>query len=460
MIGSVNSTQKFTDTGDMMSKGQELIQQEQKVISRALHLRFHPITVKAAKDCIVIDMDDNSYLDLTAGWAVANIGYGREEIAEAIAEQYRSLSFTTQLSAPSSSFVELAQKLIDLTPGDYYKKVWFGHSGSDANELIAKVIPFATGRTKIISFIGSYHGQTMGASSLSGHQAQAMFEGRGNVVKIPFPNEFRPFSGIKENLTEQVLRYMDEIFSTICPAHDTAAILIEPIQSDGGVIVPPIGFLKALRTVCDEHGIYLIVDEVKVGLGRTGRWFAFEHEDIIPDAIVIGKSLGAGLPISAVVGRAELLDHVMGGHMFTTSGNPVATCAALVNLSIIEQENLAENAHHRGNQFQEGLVKLQAQYKCIGDIRGRGLVIGVEIINPDSAKPNSQLTSAICYRLFELGVLIYSVGIHGNVLEITPPLVISEEEVEKALKAIHQAFEDLEADQFDWNKLSAFQGWG
>lgn len=341
------------------------------------------------------------------------------------------------------------------------KKVWFGHSGSDANDLISKFLPIATGRSKMISFIGSYHGQTMGASSLSGHSAQAKFEGRGNVVKIPYPNAYRPFSGISEHITEQTIHFLNEIFSTICPAEDTAGIIIEAIQSDGGVILPPDDFLKELRKICDQHGIYLIIDEVKVGLGRSGKWFAFEHVNIIPDAVVLGKSLGAGLPISAVVGRKEILDTVASGHMFTTSGNPISTAAALENIRIIEEENLIENAEKQGNLFKDGLLKLKQKYECIGDVRGRGLSLGVEIISDhNSKKPDTLKTSALCYHCYELGLLIYNVGIYGNVLELTPPLTLSNDEVNSALELLDKAFKKIESGQFDLNKLKNYNGWG
>lgn len=437
-----------------------LLEKDQKYISEALKLRFHPIAVESATGCRVKDTEGREYLDLTAGWAVANAGYSRREIAEVIYEQYQKLSFTTQLSAPSETFVKLAEELVRMVPGDFSKKVWFGHSGSDANELISKFLPVATGRPKMISFMGAYHGQTMGASSLSGHSAQAKFEGRGNVVKLPYPNEFRPFSGIRENLVEQTLHFMNEVFSTICPAEDTAGIIIEAIQSDGGVILPPEGFLKALRELCDRHGIYLIVDEVKVGMGRTGKWFSFEHEGIIPDAVVLGKSLGAGLPISAVVGRAEIMDSVMAGHMFTTSGNPVSTAAAIENIRIIHDEDLPKNAEIRGCQFLEGLRNMQSRYPMIGDVRGKGLSIGVEIVHENTNKPDAKAAAASCYRAFELGLLVYTVGIHGNVLEITPPLIISQEEVAEALERLEQTFNDIQAGRFDYTKLDEYAGWG
>lgn len=313
----------------------------------------------------------------------------------------------------------------------------------------------------MISFMGAYHGQTMGASSLSGHSAQARFEGRGNVVKIPYPNLYRPFSGISENLTEQSLHFLNEVFQTICPPEDTAGIILEAVQSDGGMIFPPVEFLKALREICDTHGIYLIFDEVKVGMGRTGKWFSFEHAGIVPDAVVLGKALGAGLPISAVVGRKELLDCVSAGHLFTASGNPISTAAAIEGIRIIEEEQLIVNAEKQGVLFLNELKKLGEKYDCIGDVRGQGLAIGVEIVEDRiSKKPAMLKTAAICYRAYELGLLVYNVGIHGNVLEITPPLSISSEEVADALQLLAQAFADVEAGHVDLEEVKQYSGWG
>ncbi|KMY55779.1 aminotransferase class III [Bacillus sp. FJAT-27231] len=434
--------------------------QDQEFISNALKLRFHPITVTEGKGCYLFDENGRSFLDLTAGWAVANIGYGQESVAEKLKEQYIKLSFTTQLSAPSQTMTELAKKLIEMTPGDFSKKVWFGHSGSDANDLISKLVPVASGRPKMIAFMGAYHGQTMGALSLSGHSAQAKFEGKGNVIKLPYPNPYRPFSGIGERLTEQTIHFMNEVFSTICPPEETAGIIVEAIQSDGGVILPPDDFLAALRQICDQHGIYLILDEVKVGMGRTGKWFSFEHSHIIPDAIVLGKSLGSGLPISAVIGRQELLDSVTAGHMFTTSGNPLCTAAALETIRIIEEKDLISQAEKNGQHFLEGLRSLQKKYRFIGEVRGKGLALGVEIVTDKlEKKPDPVKTAAICYRAYELGLLIYYVGIHGNVLEITPPLTISHEEITKALHLLDQTFHDVAAGNVDWEQVKQFSGW-
>jgi 4-aminobutyrate aminotransferase len=439
----------------------ELLARDQKVISDALKIRFFPITVKSARGVHIIDHNDKHYLDLSAGWGVANIGYGHDRIALKLHEQYNNLSFTTQLTAPEQNMIELAEKLVTITPGDFNKKVWFGHSGSDANDCIAKLVPMAQKKARMVSFMGGYHGQTMGSLSLSGHTAQAKFIGGANVVKVPYPNPYRPPFGETNNLTKQVIQYIEhEVFSTVCPPGDTAGIIVEGIQSDGGLIVPPDNFLPELQNLCKKYNIYLIMDEVKIGLGRTGEWFSFIHQHITPDAIVIGKPLGGGLPISSVIARQEILDAGTATHMFTASGNPLCAAAALETLSIIEEEKLIDNARKIGNYFMLQLQELKAKYENIGDIRGRGLAIGIELVEDRQSKaPATEKTAAVCYRAYELGLLVFYVGIYSNVIEITPPLTITKAHVDTAISILDHAFKDLEENNIDLQKVKQYAGW-
>jgi len=357
------------------------LEKDHQYVSDALKIRFYPLAVKSGKGTILRDYEDKEYLDISAGWAVANIGYGHEKMAAALKEQYETLSFSSNITIPDSQMIQLSEKLVDLLPGSFEKKVWYGLSGSDANDCIAKLIPLSAERPRMISFMGSYHGQTMGSLALSGHTAQARFVSGANVVKVPYPNPYRPPFGRTENLTQQVIDYIEhEMFTTICPPESTAGIIIEAIQSDGGVIVPPEDFLPELRKLCDRHGIYLIVDEVKVGMGRTGKWFAFEHSGIEVDAVSLGKPLGGGVPISAVIARKEILDCGYALHLFTSSGNPISSKAALTNLSIIEEENLIGNVIEQGEYFKQQLHDLQNKHEMIGDVRGKGLALGIELV--------------------------------------------------------------------------------
>lgn len=439
----------------------DLLKKDTTNISNALKVRFNPIMIKSAKGLIIKDHNDKEYLDLTAGWAVASIGYGDSRVANKLAAQYEKLSFTSQLSAPEDKMISLSEKLISIVPGDFNKKVWFGHSGSDANECIAKLIPLSQNKPRMLSFIGGYHGQTFGSMSLSGHPAQSSFIGDGNVLKIPYPNPYRPVFGSSENLTKQIIEYIkNEIFTTISPPESTAGIIVEGIQSDGGMIVPPDDFLPELKKLCDENNIYLILDEVKMGLGRTGEWFSFDHSKIEPDAVVLGKPLGGGVSMSAVVARQEILDAGTAVHMFTGSGNPLSSAAALETLSIIEEDNLINNAKAMGDYLKKQLKDLQKKYEYIGDVRGKGLAIGVELVKDrDKKTPASEETAAVCYRAYELGLLVYYVGIHSNVIEITPALTITKKEIDIAINILNQAFQDVIDKKVDMDKVKKYGGW-
>ncbi len=439
-----------------------IVARDAAVLADALKVRFFPFAADRAAGCLVYDTDGKEYLDFTAGWAVANIGYGNRHVIDAVHETFSRLTFATLCSMPHVQSTMLAERLLALTPGSFEKKVWFGLSGSDANDFLAKMVPLATGRPRILSFIGGYHGQTGGSAALSGHTAQAKSMGGGNIVKIPYPDPYRPTFGVSANrVGEATLDFIENyIFKTICPPEDTGAILLEAIQSDGGDIIPPPGFLKGLADICRRHGILLLVDEVKVGMGRSGLMFAFEHEGVAPDAVSLGKSLGGGMPISAVVGRKELLDAATANSMFTTAGNPACCAAALATLDVIEQESLVSRAAVTGKILLAKLRNLMDRHSLIGDVRGRGLILGVELVrNRETKEPASVEAAKVVYRAAELGLLVFYGGIYSNVLEITPPLILSEEEVERGVALLDQAFEDFEQGRVTDERLGDYAGW-
>ena len=243
------------------------------------------------------------------------------------------------------------------------------------------------------------------------------------------------------------------------PAADTAAVVMEAVQSDAGDIVPPVNYIPALRKLCDERGIWLVFDEVKAGLGRTGKWFAFQHADVTADAVSLGKPLGGGLPLSAVVGRRELLD-VPAFNLFTLGGSPAPCAAAGAVLDVLEQENLLANATERGSQLLQGLQALAARHALIGDVRGVGLILGIELVRDRGTRePAGREAARLAYRCFELGLIVIYCGLHGNVIEMTPPLTISSKDVDEALAILDQALSDIEAGRFDDAKLAAYSGW-
>lgn len=437
---------------------------------KSLSSRRHVQSVIPALDKIRLYMrgwlnyygNGKEFLDFSAGWGVVNTGYGHPRILKAIYEQAEKISFASTISVINEPSVRLAEELTALIPGDFKKKVWYGHSGSDANELIAKIAPMATGKPRILTFVGSYHGQTAGSCAMSGHPAQSWFSGGGNVTKLPYPYCYRcAFGKEKETCGLFCAEYIrNYVLDIVCPAKQTGAIVIEAVQCDGGDVAPPKGFLKALEAICKEKDILLILDEVKIGFGRTGRMFGFEWEEIVPDAVIMAKPMASGQPLSAVVGRSELLDAGIGLHLFTTAGNPTACRTALETISIIKDEALCQNAEKMGIYFKQKLEALQSRYAEIGDVRGQGLVLGMELVKPDEENaPDERLTSLVVYRAWELGLLIYDTGLYSNVLEFTPPLIITEEDVDQAVNILEQALCDALEGKITEEKLADYAGW-
>jgi 4-aminobutyrate aminotransferase len=445
-----------------MAKTRALVERESALLADSLKVRFFPFAAERGEGSWLTDFDGNRYLDFTASWAVANTGYSHPRVVEAIARQAGLLSFSSLCSVPNQPETELAERLREIVPVRGEKKVWFGLSGSDANDFLAKMAPLATGRSKIVAFIGGYHGQTGGSAAISGHTAQAKAAGNGNVVKIPYPNPYRPLFGVEPAATgDAILNYLEDyLFRTICPPDQTAAIILEAIQSDGGDIVPPPGFLRGLRELCDRHGILLFLDEVKVGFGRTGLMFAFEHEGIEPDAVSLGKSLGGGLPVSAVVGRRDFLDAATANAMFTTAGNPVSAAAALASLDVIRDEALVERAGTVGARLHQGLKSLAERHELIGDVRGAGMIQGVELVADRGTKePAAKAAHKVIFRAMKLGLLVFYGGILGNVLEITPPLILTEQECDLGLQILDQALADVAAGRVSDEALAEYVGW-
>ena len=445
-----------------MSKSNDLFLRDKAVVSDVMKLRFCPFVAETADGAYLIDPDGKKYLDFSAGWGVANTGYNHPRIIEAVSKAVKKLSFTTTISMLNRESIELAERLVELTPGDFEKAVWYGHSGSDANEFLAKMVPVATGRDRILTFVGSYHGQTMGSYGMSGHPSQSKFIAGGNVVKLPYPYCYRcAFEKERESCDLFCLRYIEDyIFDAVAAPDQIGAIVIEAVQCDGGDVVPADGFLKGLEALCRKHGILFIIDEVKIGFGRTGKMFGFENWGVTPDAVVMGKPMGGGQPLSAVVGRKELLNAGVGMHLFTTAGNPVACAAGLETIKIIEEEKLRENAKEMGDYLVSLFNDMKKDYPAIGDVRGKGLVIGVELIeDPETKAPASDMAAMLVYRCYELGLLLYDSGINANTIELTPPLIITREQCDEAVAIIKQALDDVIEGRITMDKLDEFAGW-
>ena len=442
----------------------QIYEMDSGLISDALKIRFYPHVTHEGKGARLIDTEGRQFLDFSAGWAVANAGYNHPHVKQAIIDQLERTTFGGLLSSMHLPALQLAEKLVDLVPGDFHKKVWFGLSGSDASEAAGRLLHLATGKRRMVSFIGAYHGSTAASMNMSAHVAWTQFIGGGNVTKIPYPHPYRcPFGGGigAEECAEKVIRYLEDyIFKTICPPEDLAGIIVEAVQSDGGDIVPPPNFLPMLEDLCRRYDTYLVVDEVKVGMGRTGEWFAFQHSGVIPDVVILGKSLGGGLPISAVVARKEILDVGPALALFTTAGNALSCAAGLATVEAIEADGMVENAHIVGAYLHDKLLTLEEKQPLVGNVRGLGLIQGVELVKDRQTKePATKETAKAVYRAWELGLTVFYAGMFSNVLELTPPLVLTEAEVDEGVAILDQALWDVAAGKVSDAAVARYAGW-
>jgi 4-aminobutyrate aminotransferase len=412
------------------------------------YTRPYPFAIDHGSGVRVWDVDGNAYLDMTAGIAVTATGHSHPRVVEAIREQagrFIHMSGTDFYYEPE---VALAERLIAIAPGDSDKRVFLTNSGAESVEGGLKLARYSTGRQRIIAFRGAFHGRTMGALSLTGSKSvqRAGFAPLvPGVTHAPYPNPYRPPLGSSsETCGEAVLDHIErELFGTIVPPDEVAAIFVEVVQGEGGYIVPPKGFLPGLRELCDRHGILLVADEVQTGIGRTGRWWAIDHVDVEPDVILSAKGLASGMPLGAIIAKADVMDWPPGSHGSTFGGNPICCVAALATLDTIEQEGLLENAAVMGARFQDGLRSMAERHQAIGDVRGLGLMVAAELVQDrDSKEPDPALRDRVVQRAFDHGMLLLGAG--KSAIRFMPGLVISQAEVDEALEKLEAALSDAE----------------
>ena len=388
-----------------------------------------------ARNAEIWDVEGNRYIDLAVGIAVCNTGHNHPDVVNAVKAQLDRFSHTCFQVAPYDVYVKLAERLNEIAPGDTPKKSIFLTTGAEAVENTIKIARRYTGRTAVISFTGAFHGRTMMAMALTGKvipYKQGFGPFPAEVYHVPFPIEYHGIS------VADSVAALDKLFKADVEPDRVAAIIVEPVQGEGGFYPAPEGFLQKLRDICDEHGIVLIADEIQTGFARTGKMFAVEHAGIEPDLITMAKGLAGGFPLSGVVGKAEIMDSIHpGGLGGTFGGSPIGCAAAHAVLDIIEKDDLCGRAEEIGEQIRSWALELQSDTSCVGDIRINGAMSAIELVEDGAANsPAADLTRAVAAEAADRGVIILTCGVRGNVIRFLPPLTISEELLAEALTII------------------------
>ncbi|MGD0095085.1 MAG: acetyl ornithine aminotransferase family protein [Terracidiphilus sp.] len=424
-------------------KAQAAVAADNRLISPS-YTRSYPLVAKRGRGIRVEDVDGNEFLDFAAGIAVVSTGHCHPEVVAAIQKQAAELIHISGTDFYNEPLTNLAESLSTIAPMPGPHRFFYGNSGAEAIECALKLARYHTGRQNVVAFLGAFHGRTMGALSLTGSKPQQKRRFAPlvpGVTHVRYPYAYRGCTGGPEE--EEVFslgcaRYIEErLFKTILPPEEVAAIFVEPIQGEGGYVVAPDNFLRELRAICDRHGILLVVDEVQSGAGRTGKWWAIEHSGVEPDIVCMAKGIASGMPLGVCMSRAEIMDWVPGSHASTFGGNPVSIAAALATLKIIEREAMA-NAAKVGAQILERLSGWKQSHPAVGDVRGRGLMIGVELVKDKSTRePATALRNRVETLAFERGLMILGCG--ETAVRLCPPLIVGEQEATVALDIFEEA---------------------
>jgi 4-aminobutyrate aminotransferase len=417
-----------------------IIERDAEVVSPS-YTRCYPLVADCAQGALVDDVDGNRFLDFNAGIAVVATGHCHPRVVEAIQKQAARLIHMSGTDFYYEGLVALAEKLAQIAPGAVPRRVSFGNSGAEAIEGAIKLARYATGRDKIIAFFGGFHGRTMGALSLTARKA-VQRAGFGpllpGVVHAPYPYCYRcPFGKEPESCAVECVGFIENtLLKTVVPPGEAAAIVVEPVQGEGGYVVPPAKFFTELARVAKQNGILLIFDEVQSGMGRTGKMWAANHFDAVPDILAVAKGIASGLPLGATIARADLMTWAPGAHASTFGGNPVACQAALATIALLEEE-LIDHAARMGARMMERMREWPARFPNVGEVRGLGLMIGVELVrNQAGREPAPALRDHVVTMAFERGLLILGAG--ENTLRLSPPLVITAEQCDFAMETLEE----------------------
>ena len=422
-------------------KSQEIIKRRSDAVSASLGMAL-PAVITHASGGILLDVDGNQIIDMGSGIAVVNVGNSAPKVVERVQKQVADFTHTCFMIAPYEGYIEVCEKLNELTPGKFKKKSALFNSGAEALENAVKIARHYTKRQAVVVFEHGYHGRTNLTMAMTAKNMPYK-EGFGpftpEIYRMPMAYPYRHEGNIEHALDEVLHKIEKEI-----GGKNLAAICIEPIQGEGGFIVPPKGFLPGLAKYAKEVGALFIADEVQTGFARTGQMFACEDENVEPDLITTAKGIAGGLPLAAVTGRAEIMDEIhpsgLGG---TYGGNPIACAAALGAIETIQSEKLVDRANQIGKVMVDALTEMQKKYPVIGEIRGRGAMIAIELVNPGSKEPNGEVMGKVIKYAQSKGVLFLTAGTYGNVLRFLPPLVISDDLVKDAMSVLDEAFANV-----------------
>jgi 4-aminobutyrate aminotransferase/(S)-3-amino-2-methylpropionate transaminase len=417
-------------------KSRALLARRQQFVARGVSSTMNVFAARA-EGAVIEDVDGNRYIDFAGGIGTMNVGHSRPEVVQAIAEQAAKFTHTCFSVMMYEPYVELAERITRLAPGNFPKKAIFFNSGAEAVENAVKIARYATGRPAVIVFDNGFHGRTLLTMSMTAKVKPYKYRFgpyAPEVYRAPFPYPYR-MNMTPTQAADACIAELRRMFVGEVAPDQVAALVVEPVQGEGGFMPAPPGFLKMLKALCEEHGILFVADEIQTGFCRTGQMFAVNHDGVEPDLMIIAKSMGAGMPISGVVGRAEVMDAPPPGTLGGTySGNPVACAAALAVLDIYEREDLAERSRQIGRIAMARFAEFQKQYPIIGDVRGQGGMLAMEIVKDRETKePDAQAVSDILAAAHQRGLLLINAGMYGNVVRILVPLNVTDEQLKRGL---------------------------
>lgn len=425
-------------------KAKEVLERDEKYISPS-YTRGYPLVAKSGRGMIIEDVDGNTFYDFAAGIAVCATGHSHSKVVEAIKKQADKLIHMSGTDFYYTEQVELAEKLVEITPGDFDKKVFFCNSGAEAVECGLKLARWYTRRVKMFAFLGAFHGRTMGALSLTASkslQKERFAPFVPEVIHVPYAYCYRcAFGQTYGECNFECVLHLEYYMEKMAPPSDVAAVFLEPIQGEGGYIVPPPEYFGKLKRLCEENDILFVDDEVQAGFGRTGKMFAIEHWNVVPDIICLAKGIASGMPLGACVASSEIMSWPSGAHASTFGGNPVSCVASLATIELL-QKGLIENAARVGEFMLKRLKEMQQKISLIGDVRGKGLMIACELVkNRKTKEPAKKEVEKILYDAWRNGVLLLPCG--KTAIRFVPPLIVTEEQAAFALDVFEKALKKL-----------------